>query len=403
MIPSLLHPALPLRLVALTSPAAVRGWAVGQLLNATVIKVDSSVGMATLQIGEQRVQAQVAGPMAAGQRLELRVLQAGAQTVMERLPLPQENAARVQQQALRERLPQAVPLRDLLPTLQRAAQNGDAPAVPVANSRTAPTLQAVLNALPALKDLAQPETLKRVLQTSGLFLEANLAQASDADLQQLLPRDLKASLLRLMHVVTASGPPQAAPSSTAAVAPQNQEGLSRPAPANVPPRQAALSPPLIDNAAPPQPRIAEQLRGGIAAIEVNQLKTVAETNQGSSIWAAEVPVRDPSGELRYLRLEVEEESTRRQGRVQKQWSMTVRMDMEPLGPMHARVTLADDSVHTVIWSERPATAALARDHADWLRSQMLQAGLNPTKVQCLDGEPPRKVTPAPAPLVDMHV
>jgi hypothetical protein len=385
-----------------TSPAAVRGWAVGQLLNATVIKVDSGAGMATLQIGEQRVQAQVAGQMVAGQRLELRVLQAGAQTVMERLPLPQENAAHVRQQALRERLPQAVPLRDLLPELERAAQNSEAASAPVANSRTAPTLQAVLNALPALKDLAQPETLKRVLQTSGLFLEANLAQASDADLQQLLPRDLKASLLRLVHVVTASGPPQAAPPSTAAVAPQIQEGRSRPAPASVPPRQAASSPHLIDDAVP-QPRIAEQLRGGIAAIEVNQLKTVAETNQGGSIWATEVPVRDPSGELRYLRLEVEEESTRRHGRVQKQWSMTVRMDMEPLGPMHARVTLADDSVHTVIWSERPATAALARNHADWLRSQMLQAGLNPTEVQCLDGEPPRKATRTPAPLVDMHV
>ncbi len=327
MIPSMLNPALPARLVALTSPAAVRGWAVGQVLNATVLKVDTGARIATLQIGEQRVQAQVAGPMVPGQRLELRVLQAGEQTVMERLPLPQENIARVQQQALRERLPQAVPLRELFPTLERAAQDSDAVHVPVANSRTAPALQTVLSALPALKDLAHPGTLKRVLQTSGLFLEANLAQASDDDLQQLLPRDLKASLLRLVHVVTANGPPQAAPPPTATVAPRNQEGLSRAAPANVPPRQVALSQPLIDNASPPQPRIAEQLRGGIAAIEVNQLKTVAETNQGGSIWAMEVPVRDPSGELRLLRFEVEEESTRRQGGVQKQWSMTVKMDI----------------------------------------------------------------------------
>ncbi len=72
--------------------------------------------------------------------------------------------------------------------------------------------------------------------------------------------------------------------------------------------------------------------------------------------------------------------------------------------MHARVTLADDTVHTVIWSERPATAALARVHADWLRSQMQQAGLNPTEVQCLDGEPPRKANATPPPpLVDMHL
>jgi len=399
MIPALLNAALPARLIALSTPAAVRGWAVGQVLNATVMKVDGAAGTATLQIGDRRVQAQVAGPMIPGQRFELRVLETGTRTVMERLPSPQENAGRVQQQALRERLPQALPMRELLPALERAARDTDAAATPATNTRTASMAQTVLNTLPAFKDLAQPAALKRAILASGLFLESNLARATDADLRQLAPRDLKASLLRLAQAVAPSSAPPPAATPTVAVTSGHPEPRMRAASGHAEPRP--VTPPPEDGA-PPHPRIAEQARGGIAAIEVNQLKAVAEATQGSAIWAMDLPVRDPAGELRNLRLEVEEESVRRQGGMQKQWSMTVRMDVEPLGPMHARVTLIEDSVHTVIWSERPATAELARLHVDWLRTQMRQAGLNPSEVQCLQGEPAPRAGAAATSLVDTH-
>ncbi len=401
MIPSLPNAALPARLVALSSPAAVRGWAVGELLSATVMKVDSAAGTAMLQIGERRVQAQVSGPMTPGQRLELRVLETGERTLLERLPAPQENAVRVEQQALRERLPQAVPMRDLLPALERAAQRADAIAAPAVNTRAATATQAILNALPAFKDLAQPEALKRAMQTSGLFLESNLARATDADLRQLLPGDLKASLLRLVQAVSAGAPPPSAPAADATTS-RHADVQTRAAPVRAEPRQAALPPPALADDPPSPPRIAEQARGGIAAIEVNQLKAIAQTNQGSAIWIIDLPVRDPAGELRYLGLEVEEESIRRQGEMRRQWSMTVKMDIEPLGPMCARVTLIEDSVHTVIWSERPATAELARLHAEWLRTQMRQAGLDPADVQCLQGQPAPRAAAAPTPLVDTH-
>lgn len=402
MIPALLNAALPARLIALPTPAAVRGWAVGQVLNATVMKVDSAAGMATLQIGERRVQAQVAGPMIPGQRFELRVLETGARTVMERLPGPQENAARVQQQALRERLPQAVPMRELLPALERAARDTDAAATPATNTRTAAVVQTILKALPAFKDLAQPEALKRAILTSGLFLESNLARTADADLRQLVPRDLKASLLRLAQAVSSGAalPPAAAP--TAAATSRHPQASMRAGSVHAEPRQVALPPPALEDGSSPHARLAEQARGGIAAIEVNQLKAAVEPNQGSAVWTMELPVRDPSGDPRHLRLEVEEETVRRQGGMQRQWSMTVSMDIEPLGPMHARVTLIEDSVHTVIWSERPATAELAHRHAAWLCTQMRQAGLNPADVQCLQGEPAPRAAAAPTPLVDTH-
>lgn len=399
MLPSLLNAALPARMLALSTPASVRGWAVGQLLNATVMKVDSVAGTATLQIGERRVQAQVSGPMIPGQRLELRVLETGERTLMERVAGPQDDAARVQQQALRERLPQAVPMRDLLPALARATRDLDTAAMPAASTRTAAAARAILNALPAFKDLAQPEALRRAMLTSGLFLESNLARATDADLRQLLPRDLKAALLRLVQAVSpGTSPPATGPASDATTSRQAEIAM-RTAPLRIEPRPVALPPPAPEDG-PPHPGIAERARGGIAAIEVNQLRALGETNQGSAIWTIDLPVRDPSGELRYLGLDAREESVRRDGGMQRQWSMTVRMDIEPLGPMYARVTLIEDSVHTVIWSERPATAELARHHADWLCTQMRQAGLNPSEVQCLQGEPVPRAAAASAPLVD---
>lgn len=401
MIPAMLQAALPARLIALSTPAAVRGWAVGQVLNATVLNVDGAAGTATMQIGERRVQAQVAGPVIPGQRLELRVLETGPRTVMERLPVPRENAGRVQQQALRERLPQAVSMRELLPALERAARDTDAAAAPATNARTTALVQTILNTLPAFKDLAQPEVLRRAILTSGLFLESNLARATDADLRQLVPRDLKASLLRLVQAVSPNAAPPPAVASTAAATSGHPEPRTRAVSGHAESRPVTL-PPAPEDGAPPHPRVAEQARGGIAAIEANQLKAAVETNQGSAIWTMDLPVRDPAGELRHLRLEVEEESVRRQGGMQRQWSMTVSMDIEPLGPMHARVTLIEDSVHTVIWSEWPATAELARLHADWLCVQMRQAGLDPADVQCLQGEPAPRVPSAPAPLVDTH-
>jgi predicted thioesterase len=161
----------------------------------------------------------------------------------------------------------------------------------------------------------------------------------------------------------------------------------------------------LDRAGEPAPRLGDQLRGGVAQIEVNQLRHLSDTAQGNAVWRIDLPVRDVNGQAQLLHLEVEEEAPARQdGEAVRQWTMRVDLDIQPLGPMHAKVTLIGERVHTVIWAEREHTLALLQGNVDWLQTQLARAGLDASDVQCLAGRPVLSTAAiTDAPLVDLTV
>jgi hypothetical protein len=407
----------PTSLRANTTPAAVRGWAVGQILNATVVAFDPDQATATLQVGGQQLQARVNTPVLPGQQLTLRLASTGALPVLEQLqgeaePPPQpasSSALMTTPQALRTRLPQALPLGEVLTTLARSAEGKTADAAQVATPRVQSTLQTLIQALPTVAELRDPSSLKRAMQGSGLFLEALLAKGSDRDLQAALPRDFKAQLMRLANdlpprqggagtSVAGNAPPMPSTSDARLLT-----DLIKPSTIRQAVQSAASSLPQV--AEEPAPRLGDQVRGGVAQIEVNQLRHLSESAQGNNVWRIDLPVRDVDGQARLLHLEVEEEPPERHpGEELRHWSMRIDLDLEPLGPMHAKVSLVGETVHTVIWAERPSTLDLLQSNVDWLQSQLARVGLDASDVQCLAGRPVSNAQKiADGPLVDVSV
>jgi hypothetical protein len=433
MNPLPLNALSSLQLRTVSIPVAVRGWVVGQLLSATVMDVDSARETATLRIGGEVVQARIAGAVSAGEQLSLRVTSNGEQPLLERVetnaPAPAQVSpppSTVAQQevapaALRERLPQTVPLTDLMSTINEQSNDAQANNAAATTLRVQATLQSVIASLPAQKELTDPRMLKQAMQGSGLFLESLLAKSSPEELKTLLPRDFKAQLLQLANEL-----PQRVAERPQATVQQNEslparaQSLStmqdstpttaREAPAATQRTLALAASNLSAMAAPIEtsareaPRLSEQVRGGVAQIEVNQLRHLSETANGNSLWRIDLPVRDPSGEARIIHFEIEDETpTHGDAQAPRQWTMRVNLDVEPLGPMHAKVTLVGERVHTLIWAEQPQTLELARAHVDWLQTRLEEVGLDASEVQCLAGRPVSKPADTPVSgLVDVH-
>ena len=395
---------LPTRLVLATTPGLLRAWALGQVVNATVVEVGGDPGEVILQIGNQRLRAQSDHVLVVGERVTMRVQSLGSQPVLVRLSpaAMTTDTPEVQQEALKQRLPRSVPLPMLLSTLQ---QTGARPEAQTTSTARLPALvHALLQSLPVLEELVQPQALKAAVQTSGLFLESHLAQATDEQLTQTLARDFKAGLLRLADVVTTPAatvpvtfetqPPaatkQALPAATTPVA-QATAGQAVTAEADIvvlPTTQRAL---------------AEHVRGAVAQIEVNQLRTVSEASQGNNLWVLEIPVREQSGNLSFVKLNIEERQSKQRGEITRQWSLTVSLDVEPLGTMHAKVTLLDEQLHTTLWAERAETAELMRANVDWLHTQLRRSGLDAADIVCLEGQPKAAATMPTTSLIDTTV
>lgn len=417
----ILNNLTPATLRTNSTPAAVRGWAVGQIINATVLAVDAEHASATLLVGDQRMQARINVPVLAGQQLTLRLASSGSLPVLERLDTdpepgggqPAGSESMTTPQALRTRLPQALPLNDVLTTLTRSADAKGSDAAQAATPRLQATMQSLIAALPTLEELGDPPSLKRAMQGSGLFLEALLANGSDKALQAALPRDFKAQLMRLANelpqrpaaptaearVAAANGNPSPVDDPTLPGAERTTLTATRAAATTLAAQQA------LEGEGEPAPRLGDQLRGGVAQIEVNQLRHLSDSAQGNAVWRIDLPVRDANGDAQLLHLQIEEEPPARQeGETVQQWTMRVDLDIQPLGPMHAKVTLIGERVHTVIWAEREHTLALLQGNVDWLQSQLARAGLDASDVQCLAGRPVVNANAiTDAPLVDLTV
>jgi len=152
-----------------------------------------------------------------------------------------------------------------------------------------------------------------------------------------------------------------------------------------------------------QRALAEHVRGAVAQIEVNQLRTVSEASQGNNLWVLEIPVREQSGNLSFVKLNIEERQSKQRGEITRQWSLTVSLDVEPLGTMHAKVTLLDEQLHTTLWAERAETAELMRANVDWLHTQLRRSGLDAADIVCLEGQPKAAATMPTTSLIDTTV
>ena len=77
------------------------------------------------------------------------------------------------------------------------------------------------------------------------------------------------------------------------------------------------------------------------------------------------------------------------------WRARFTINVEPSGPVHARITLNGDKTSVRMWAERPATSQQLRAGIGELNQALTKAELKPGDIIVRDGTPPQP-TPARA-------
>jgi len=110
--------------------------------------------------------------------------------------------------------------------------------------------------------------------------------------------------------------------------------------------------------------------------------------QAGQRWLAEVPLAFQQG-VSMLPLQVEREPPRRdaQGVSPPVWRIRFALDVEPMGPLQAVVTLQGRDVGVSIWAEREETSQLLRSAAPGLEGALLDADFASGAIDIHTGQP----------------
>lgn len=238
-----------------------------------------------------------------------------------------------------------------------------------------------------------------------------------------LGADFKLNLLRLLTALSAARESLVPPSEPRT--PPGNQGNSEPPNAGTPqaptrstPTPTPLAPPPMRTTLPqPQagaeatlnrftslPEAVEQLhqqtRAAVARLELSQLASLPEEGTRDPVWLVELPVRHRAGiDLFQLRIERRQGGRGEDGKEQELWSVSLAFDLEPLGPLHARITLCGERVSTLFWAQRENTVARVQASLEKLQERFDQVGLQVERLACRQGTPPAPHPDPPAALV----
>lgn len=200
-----------------------------------------------------------------------------------------------------------------------------------------------------------------------------------------------------------------APVSAQAAPPLPAAGLDAPAPPPPQPATAAAGSDAKAQAAqvqadPETARLSQELgrqvEGAIARIQYHQLASLPSGDPNHQVWQLDLPWRDGQ-ELGHWHLEIEKDGRRQGAGGSAAWTVILTLDLEPLGPVHTRISLQGEAVTSTFWAERPETARLIGARLDELRAGLEGVGLEVKGLasHAGAGPQPRPLT-APGPLLD---
>lgn len=235
--------------------------------------------------------------------------------------------------------------------------------------------------------------IAKAFAQSGLFLEAKLASEP---YRSPVGRDMKAGLLVLKKALEGFLATQAETPAARNPGPTPPPPFREGATSAQPPAMQSL-PPGSSPAAVAK-RIATETDGALARTELFQLASLpAETIDGpQSRWMFEIPFTGPQGAT-VAQFEISRDGGGSGGAPDTEgatiWRAGFSLDVEPLGPIHARVSLAGDQAGVNIWAERPDGEAKLRTLSPALSMSLARFNIR-SDVVVHPGAPPRPVAGA---------
>lgn len=342
--------------------ASSEGWRIGNVLSARPLGVNDQ-GLLVLQVGALTVEAEAPGTKLPPQ-FQVRVLSVGAQPQLEILGAESHLDGTVHQ-ALRERLPQQNGYAPLLATVGALSQWSIAKQLP-------PYLRSALalleHSMSTPRELATPEGLRQAVNRSGLFLEAQLAQAPASD-ATTAHDDMKGALLRLVTIL--QGQPTLGESNDDEVDPPLlYRGL-------VPQGRLPLPQELSSttDATELLPRLYTDVQASLARLEVAQLQ--ANPNH----WIVEIPIQDAEGS------DVLQLSLKHEPEAEQNWTMGFSLDLPSLGPIVGELQLRGLRLAVRLWVQHRETVDRLEAQFAELRQRLDATGLFLDQLSCQFGLP----------------
>lgn len=342
--------------------ASSEGWRIGSVLSARPLGV-SEQGLMVLQIGAITVEAEAPGTKLPPQ-FQVRVLSLGAQPQLEILGAGSQLDGNVNQ-ALRERLPQQNGYAPLLATIGALSQWTIVRQLP-------PYLRSALalleHSMSTPQEVSTGEGLRQAVNRSGIFLEAQLAQAPASD-ATTAHDDMKGALLRLVAIL--KGQPLVGESSDAEVDPPL---LYR----GVLPQGRFPLPPELANSSEATdflPRLYTDVQAALARLEVAQLQA------GVANWLVEIPIQDADGaDVLQLLLKQQQEG-------EQAWTLGFSLDLPSLGPIVGELQLRGLRLSLRLWAQHRDTVDRLEEQFEDIRSRLDATGLFLDQLSCQFGLP----------------
>jgi len=374
----------------------------GQQLQASVLS-DTSQNLVKLKIGTAEFIARTQVALRADQKITLDVLKGGEKP---ELRLVREAEIRnYQTDLLRSILPKQLPMQRLYANLQAVYNNilrslpqpgadpklqqtiGTIPKPGITDkevmqllqnltSKGAPSsladrvgpqlIQAARNILTAVipnSGTITPSQLRQAILGYGLFMEAQLATGQPPG------STLKGDLLQLLFQI-----------GNLLKMDKQQLGLRQPTTGNSATQQMESG--LI--------KLLEILfrhtEGSLARVHMNQLASLPTEDSNRQVWQFEVPIRHQEHVDSFL-IRLEQEQGKNRGDDAKPtWYVTLTFDIEPLGPVKARISMHDDEVSTMFMAEKAESAQLLNRRMADLSKAFADSGLSVGKLFASHGD-----------------
>ncbi|WP_160898883.1 MULTISPECIES: flagellar hook-length control protein FliK [Halomonadaceae] len=157
------------------------------------------------------------------------------------------------------------------------------------------------------------------------------------------------------------------------------------------------------------------LAGMINRLTVNQLHSQAasagaDANAPNQTWILELPWVSGNQEVRILQGRLEEygprdadpEDASDSRSLEREWQLTLALSFDTTGPLYFEINLRGRQLRTQVWAEKPATAELIENTRERLETALSKLDLDVVPVECMEGQPPARITRLTQQLVDEH-
>lgn len=315
--------------------------------------------------GRQLIEVDPAKPvLVPGSRIELQLVKAGSPPLFSVSLAPADLEAELVAAAFKQALPQQSSPLLMLNRLDHAV--GEL----IADKTVGETLKhlalQILRAIPDKSALFQPNDLKTAVARSGLFLEAQLAQAGRQQAPPTLADDFKLRLSKFIAQLALELKPAAAEHS------------------------ASASEPLLRE-------LLQQAEGSLAKLTLDQLHSLPKDDAPRQVWVLELPFLQ-NGKPDLLELVVEHDRDGNGNPAgQNNWVVSITITPPELATIHCKLSCYDGSVNTRFWSESADTVEKINARLDYLRRQFEEKGLKPGFMDAQQGKPAQEHSPIASP------